>query len=227
MITTGIPLATAVSTGCTRARASSGARTMPSTPAATALWTSWICWTRSSSFWGPCQTISTFPSSSAALMAPAWIVFQNSCVVPLGITMTRHFFVFAPERLAGRVVGLGRMNEGLSCRVRSCSRAVTITSPVEILPLDRLFLEVLDERLDAQLAHLERVLNDDSFDFPRAQGIHDRLAGVETNQVHAPFPTPRRRPRRAPPSSPFSPPPHPAIAAAITHRSRPTRFART
>ena len=28
---------------CTRARASSGARTMPSTPAAIAFWTSWIC----------------------------------------------------------------------------------------------------------------------------------------------------------------------------------------
>ena len=98
-ITTGIPLATAASTGSTSACASSGASTIPSTPAAIAFWTSWICWTRSSSFCGPCQITSTFPSSSAALSVPAWSVFQNSCVVPLGITITRHFFDLAPERL--------------------------------------------------------------------------------------------------------------------------------
>ncbi len=76
--------------------ASSGARTIPSTPEATAFCTSLIWSVRSSSRGGPCQTISTLPRASAAFDAPAWTDCQNSCVVPFGITITRHFFVFAP-----------------------------------------------------------------------------------------------------------------------------------
>ena len=103
---------------------------------------------------------------------------------------------------------------------------VTMTSPVEILPLDRLLLEVLDQRLDAQLAHLERVLNDDSLDRPAFQGIHDRLAGVETDQVHAPGRPPGSR-RAGPAGLAFLPLHIRPSQPRSSHRSRPTRFART
>src|SRR5262245_39584282 len=58
---------------------------MPETPWATKLWTTSIWPLRSSSLSGPFHTIST-PISREALTAPAWTAFQNSCVVPLGIT---------------------------------------------------------------------------------------------------------------------------------------------
>src|SRR5262249_21693224 len=55
------------------------------TPCATKLCTTSICCLRSSSFRGPFQTIST-PRSFEALAAPACTAFQNSWVVPLGMT---------------------------------------------------------------------------------------------------------------------------------------------
>jgi hypothetical protein len=85
MMTTGILSLTASCTGRMRARSSSGARTMPSTPRLMKSSTTVICWARSSSFCGPFQMTST-PSSRAASMAPAWMLFQNSWVVPLGMT---------------------------------------------------------------------------------------------------------------------------------------------
>ncbi len=64
---------------------------MPDTPRLTKSSTTEICASRSSSFSGPFQRISTV-SSLEALTAPAWIDFQNSCVVPFGMTaMTGRF----------------------------------------------------------------------------------------------------------------------------------------
>ena len=90
MMTTGIPLAIAARPARPAPSKSSGASTIPSTPTATASCTSLICSPRSSSLSGPCQITSTSPCSSAAFRAPAWIDCQNSCVVPFGMTMTRH-----------------------------------------------------------------------------------------------------------------------------------------
>ena len=132
----------------------------------------------------------------------------------MGITITRHFFAFAPDRLAALALSaLGGWIEALHLRLVHVLRRDHHLAGRDP-PLDRLLLEVLDQRLDAQLAHLERVLNDDTFDRPAFQGIHDRLAGVETDQVHVPG----RPPVAAPPGPAefaFPPPPHPAIAAAI------------
>ena len=90
MITVGTPAAFASSTGRTSARSSSGASTMPCTPWLMKPSTTWICCSRSSSRSGPFQmilTVSPFAvSSCAACIAPAWMVFQNSCVVPFGMT---------------------------------------------------------------------------------------------------------------------------------------------
>ena len=109
MMTTGIFSRMASWTGRMSARSSSGARTMPSTPRLMKSSTTVICWARSSSFCGPFQMIST-PSSRAARTAPAWIDFQNSWVVPLG--MTAMLQGLRPGR-AGRVGGLlGAGREG-------------------------------------------------------------------------------------------------------------------
>ena len=84
MMTTGILLAAALATDGTsaghpaaRARSRSHAETKSSTTL--------ICSSRSSSRSGPFQMMSTL-SSFPALIAPAWTDFQNSCVVPLGMT---------------------------------------------------------------------------------------------------------------------------------------------
>ncbi len=84
-ITTGILAATAALTAPTSALSLRGASTMPATPCATMLSTMSIWDLRSSSLSGPFQRMVT-PSSCAALAAPAWTLFQNSCVVPLGMT---------------------------------------------------------------------------------------------------------------------------------------------
>ena len=63
---------------------------MPDTPCAVKLCTKSTCDLRSSSLSGPFQITSTL-TSRAAFSAPAWTAFQNSCVVPLGMTATRSF----------------------------------------------------------------------------------------------------------------------------------------
>ena len=50
----------------------------------------------SSSFGGPFHRMSTSDSFAAA-SAPAWIAFQNSCVVPFGITAMTTRSCFAPQ----------------------------------------------------------------------------------------------------------------------------------
>ena len=87
---------------------SSGARTMPSTfltmkSCMTLIWPS-----RSSSSNGPFQRISMLPSSFAAFSAPAWTDFQNSCVVPFGITANANFLSDVPTTPcpAGRGTGV-------------------------------------------------------------------------------------------------------------------------
>src|SRR5688572_10223019 len=87
-IATGIPRACASRAGATRAWSSSGIKTIPSTPRTTKSSTTWICAVRSSSLSGPFQITST-ASARAARSAPACTDFQNSCVVPLGITAMR------------------------------------------------------------------------------------------------------------------------------------------
>ena len=84
-MTVGMPARRASATGRIRARSSSGERTRASTPAPASVSTIWICSLRSSSLSGPFQMIST-PSSRAAVRAPAWTDFQNSWVVPMGMT---------------------------------------------------------------------------------------------------------------------------------------------
>ncbi|MCK7478626.1 MAG: hypothetical protein M0C28_15530 [Candidatus Moduliflexus flocculans] len=70
-----------------------------------------ICWARSSSFWGPFQMIST-PASRAARAAPAWMDFQNSCVVPLGMTaICRVLEPWAPGA-SGGLPAAGRKRQG-------------------------------------------------------------------------------------------------------------------
>src|SRR5262245_31976473 len=91
-ITTGIFWLAASFTAGTSATLSSGASTMPSTRLATKFSTTLICSSRSSSRPGPFQITST-PRSSCTLLAPAWIDFQNSCVVPFGITAMRRLVV--------------------------------------------------------------------------------------------------------------------------------------
>src|SRR5512142_3364304 len=84
-MTVGMPARRASATGRIRARSSTGERTMASIPAPARVSTIWICSFRSSSLRGPFQTIST-PISFAAARAPAWTDFQNSWVVPIGMT---------------------------------------------------------------------------------------------------------------------------------------------
>ena len=90
MTTVGMPARFASSTGRTSAFSSSGASTMPETPWLRKPSTTWTCCSRSSSRSGPFQVMVTFTpfslSSRSAFTAPAWMAFQNSCVVPLGMT---------------------------------------------------------------------------------------------------------------------------------------------
>ena len=71
---------------------------MPLTRRLTKFSTTWICCSRSSSFNGPFQMISTATpfarSSSRALNAPALTAFQNSFVVPLGHGWYRYHAMF-------------------------------------------------------------------------------------------------------------------------------------
>jgi len=89
-MTVGTPAAFASSTGRTSARRSSGASTMPCTPCVVNPSTTWIWSSRSSSRSGPFQMMFTESpatvSSCDAWIAPAWMLFQNSCDVPLGTT---------------------------------------------------------------------------------------------------------------------------------------------
>ena len=73
----------------------SGASTIPLTPWAVNCWTRSICCFRSSSLSGPFQMTST-SSSLDAFTAPACTAFQNSWVVPLGMTA---IFSLAPPAL--------------------------------------------------------------------------------------------------------------------------------
>ena len=97
MMTVGIPSLFASSTGRTSALSSSGASTIPLTPWLVKPSTTWTCCSRSSSRMGPFQMTSTrTPSASRsreALIAPAWMLFQNSWVSPLGMTATLKLFV--------------------------------------------------------------------------------------------------------------------------------------
>src|SRR4051794_36684258 len=68
---------------------------MPLTPRAVKSSTTLICSSRSSSLSGPFQMISQ-PVSWLAFTAPAWMVFQNSCVVPLGMTAMVFFAELLP-----------------------------------------------------------------------------------------------------------------------------------
>src|ERR1017187_7567026 len=90
MMITGMPAAIASSTGATSARSSSGASTIADTLRPMKFSTTWICCSRSSSRRGPFQMMLTAmplaASSRLALTAPASMDFQNSCVVPLGMT---------------------------------------------------------------------------------------------------------------------------------------------
>src|SRR5687767_5425307 len=90
MITTGIFARNAASTGAISACRSNGASTIPGARRTVKFSTTEICWSRSSSRSGPFQFTFTFTlpveSSRSALRAPAWIDFQNSWLVPLGIT---------------------------------------------------------------------------------------------------------------------------------------------
>ena len=53
------------------------------------------------------------------------------------------------------------------------------------LRFDRLFLEVLDHRLDGELTHSQRVLDDQALDFPLPHRVDQGLAGVETDKDNA------------------------------------------
>ena len=86
-MTVGMPARLASPTTWRRPVLSSGARTMPSTPREIMSSMTEICWPRSSSTCGPFQTISTL-RSPAAFSAPAWMDFQYSWVVPIGMTAT-------------------------------------------------------------------------------------------------------------------------------------------
>src|SRR6478735_11571273 len=87
-MTTGTLASVAAFTGAPSAVSLSGASTMPDTPCAVKLCTRSTWDLRSSSLSGPFQITSTL-TSRAAFSAPAWTAFQNSCVVPLGMTATR------------------------------------------------------------------------------------------------------------------------------------------
>ncbi len=85
MTTTGMPRRFAAATGGASAESSSGASTMPDTPREMNPSTSDTCAARSSSRSGPRQMMET-PSSCAAFAAPAWMLCQNTCDVPFGMT---------------------------------------------------------------------------------------------------------------------------------------------
>ena len=90
MTIVGMPARLASSTGRTSAASSSGAMTMPEMFWLTKPSTTCTCCSRSSSRSGPFHMIVTgVPaafSSRSAFTAPAWMAFQNSCVVPFGMT---------------------------------------------------------------------------------------------------------------------------------------------
>ena len=128
---------------------------------------------------------STFPSSSAALSVPACSVFQNSWVVPLGITITRHFFDFG-SREAGfaRILDLWRMNQLGDLGIVHVFGSHQHLAGRDLW-FDRLFLEVLDHRLDGELAHPQRILDDQPLDLPLPHRVDEGLAGVETDEDDA------------------------------------------
>jgi len=108
--------------------------------------------------------------------------------------ITRHFLDFAPERLPLTFSAFGRKYQWLDVwRVHVFGRDHSFPGPDP--SFDRLLLEILNQRLDAQLAHLERILEDDALDRPLSQPGDDRLAGVKTDKVDtfARAPGPRSR----------------------------------
>ena len=66
-------------------------------PEATKFCTRSTCWLLSFSRSGPRQTTSNPPTSWRAFSAPAWTDFQNSWLVPLGITAILGVELVTPE----------------------------------------------------------------------------------------------------------------------------------
>ncbi len=123
-MTTGIFARAASATGPTSAASSSGASTIPDTPRVMKPSTSATCDARSSSRSGPRQMMST-PSSCAAFSAPAWMLCQNTCDVPFGMT-------------AIVVFRLGRRDDPHAGRTRAIARATTRLAA-------HLFIQVLQQ----------------------------------------------------------------------------------
>ena len=185
MITTGIPLATAASTGSTRARASSGASTIPSTPGGDRV-------LHELDLLDPIVfLLRTLPDhlDVAQLLGGLERAGVNRLPELVGRPLGDHdhppLLRLGPrEARPARVLDLRRMDQlgdlGIVHVLGSDQRLAR-----RDLGLDRLLLEVLDQRLDAQLTHLERILDHQSLDLPLAQGVDQRLAGVEADEDDA------------------------------------------
>lgn len=142
-MTVGMPAAFAFFTD-SRPLSCSGASTMPLTRSAMKLSTMSTCSFRSSSFSGPFQAISR-SSSRAALTAPR-TVFQNSCVVPFGMTASFSLpdAALSPHPLARAASVIPRkprrsmraLSRGDARRVNRavCEKAVTGDRPHRTLP---------------------------------------------------------------------------------------------
>ena len=99
------------------------------------------------------------------------------------MTITRHFFVLVPDRLpSARFSALAGWSS-VAMSGSSIFSGVTIVSPVEILGLDLLLLEMLDQRLDPELAHPIGVLDDDPLELALLQGIDQRRTRIEPHEV--------------------------------------------
>ncbi len=110
------------------ARSSMGERTSASTPASARVSKTCICSLRSSSLSGPFQTISA-PSSRPAASAPAWTAFQNSWVVPIGMTAIRGRFppgpLSGPDRRQAGKARKARTKAGIRTERRAgCFEAI-------------------------------------------------------------------------------------------------------
>src|SRR5258708_6681484 len=130
MMTVGTPARFASSTGRTSARRSSGASTMPWTPCERNPSITWICCSRSSSRSGPFQMMCTESpvalSSCAACTAPAWMLLQNSCVVPFGTT------AMVSDLPAPDAAGLSDFAQAASANARRNARVFIGCSTSEI-----------------------------------------------------------------------------------------------
>ena len=132
----------------------------------------------------PARSPRRCPAPRPPSSAPAWIVFQNSWVVPLGITITRHFFFSPVDPASARFSACGGWSSSAIAGSFMFS-GVTSVSPVEILAGDLLLLEVIDERLDPELTHPVGVLDDEALELSLLERVDQRLAGVEADECHA------------------------------------------